>query len=168
MLHLVLKCYSSYKYYTLNSKPVLRTDQYSEINQYSCIKSSYSLSPPLPSPTLPRSTSFKRGIWGHTDDCVSDSIIIFREFIYSLRYSCFRGKESLVIFLQNYHICVTSKIQVNFQFNRYSEVLMIVSYRFSRFLYFYVFEVKESISDIPSDFWDWGPPFVLEIGIGWA
>ena len=47
-----------------------------------------------------------------------------------------RSRSLLPTFLLNYHVWVTSKIQVNFRFNRYSNVLMIVSHRFSQFLLF--------------------------------
>ena len=50
-----------------------------------------------------------------------------------------RSRSPLPTFLLSYHIWVTSKIQVNFRFNRYSKVLMIVSYRFSQFLHYLCF-----------------------------
>ena len=63
-----------------------------------------------------------------------------------------RSRNSLLTFLQSYHVWVTSKIQVNFRFNRHSKVLIItVSHRFSSFFIIYVLEVEESISDIPSE-----------------
>ena len=41
----------------------------------------------------------------------------------------------MLIFLQSYHVWVTSKIQINFRFKTYSEVLVNVSYRFLKFLH---------------------------------
>ena len=49
-----------------------------------------------------------------------------------------RSGNPLLTFLQSYHVWVTSKIQVDFRFNRYSEVLVIVTCRFLKFLH-YVF-----------------------------
>ena len=47
---------------------------------------------------------------------------------------------------------MTSKIQVNFWFERYSEVLMITCLMdFHNFFIIYVFKVKESIADIPTE-----------------
>ena len=54
----------------------------------------------------------------------------------------------LLIFLQSYHVWVTSKIQVDFRFKTYSEVLVNVSYRFLKFLDYLCFGVNESIADI--------------------
>ena len=45
-----------------------------------------------------------------------------------------RSGNPLLIFLQSYHVWVISKIQVNFRFKTYSEVLVNVSYRFLKFL----------------------------------
>ena len=53
---------------------------------------------------------------------------IFTLFVFS------RSGNPLLIFLQGYHVWVTSKIQVNFRFKTYSEVLVNVSYRFLKFL----------------------------------
>ena len=50
-----------------------------------------------------------------------------------------RSRSLLPSFLLSYHIWVTSKIQVNFRFNRYSKVHIIVSYRFSQFLHYSCF-----------------------------
>ena len=59
-----------------------------------------------------------------------------------LNYLCFEVKEinPLLIFLLSYHVPVTSKIQVNFGFKRFSEVLMILSYEFSQFLNYLCFQ----------------------------
>ena len=45
-----------------------------------------------------------------------------------------RSGNPLLIFLQSYHVSVTSTIQIDFRFNTYSEVLVNVSYRFLKFL----------------------------------
>ena len=50
-----------------------------------------------------------------------------------------RPRSQLPTFLLSYHVWVTSKIQVNFRFNRYSKVLMILSYRFSQFRHYLCF-----------------------------
>ena len=50
-----------------------------------------------------------------------------------------RSGNPLLIFLQSYHVWVTSKIQVDFRFNTYSEVLVIVSCRFLKFLHYLCF-----------------------------
>ena len=69
---------------------------------------------------------------------------IFTLFMFS------RSGNPLLIFLQSYHVWVTSQIQVDFRFNTYSEVLVNVSCRFLKFLH-YVFEVRESSADIPTE-----------------
>ena len=56
-------------------------------------------------------------------------------FTISSVFMFLRSRNPLLTFLQSYHVWVTSKIQVNFRFNRYSEVLVVVSYRFSQFLH---------------------------------
>ena len=45
-----------------------------------------------------------------------------------------RARNPFLTLLLSFHFWVTSKIQVNFRYRRYSKVLMIVSYRFSKFL----------------------------------
>ena len=45
-----------------------------------------------------------------------------------------RSRNPLLAFLLSYHVRVTSKIQVNFRYRRYSKVLMILSYEFLKFL----------------------------------
>ena len=45
-----------------------------------------------------------------------------------------RSRNPLLTFLLSYHVWVTSKIQVNFRYRRYSKVLMILSYKFLKFL----------------------------------
>ena len=46
---------------------------------------------------------------------------------------------------------MTSKIQVDFRFNTYSEVLLIVSCRVWKFLHYSRFQVRESFADIPTE-----------------
>ena len=48
-------------------------------------------------------------------------------------------------FPRSYHVRVTSKIQVNFRFRRYSRVLLIGVMDFSNFYNPYVSDVKESV-----------------------
>ena len=146
-------------------------------------------------PRNSRSTSGSTGSLGYWSLCLMD----FHNF-FSIMFS--RSRNPFLTFLLSYLVRVTSKIQLNFRFNRYSEVLIIVSYRFSQFLQYlcfrgqgihfwhsywatmfgwpqksrstsgsrgslgywslclmdfhnffsiYVFEVKESISDIPTE-----------------
>ena len=45
-----------------------------------------------------------------------------------------RSRNPLLTYLLIYHVWVTSKIQVNFRYRRYSKVLMILSYKFLKFL----------------------------------
>ena len=71
-----------------------------------------------------KSTSGSRG----TDDSVLWNFEIFTLFMFS------RSGNPLLIFLQSYYVWVTSKIQVDFRFKTYSEVLVNVSYRFLEFL----------------------------------
>ena len=87
-----------------------------------------------------KSTSGLRG----TDDSVLWIFEIFTLFMFS------RSGNPLLIFLQNYHVWVTSKIQIDFRFNTYSKVLVIVFCRFLKFLH-YVLEVNESFADIPTE-----------------
>ena len=61
------------------------------------------------------------------------------------------SKNPLLIFLQSYHVWVTSKIQVDFRSNTYPEVLVIVSCRFLKFLHHLCFEVSQSFDDIPTE-----------------
>ena len=49
------------------------------------------------------------------------------------------SRNPLLIFLQSYHAWVTSKIQVDFRFNTYLEVLVIVSCRVLKFLHYLCF-----------------------------
>ena len=76
-----------------------------------------------------KSISGSRG----TDDSVLKIFEIFTLFMF------LRSGNPLLIFLQSYHVLVTSKIQVNFRFSRYSEVLVIVSCRFLKFTHYLCF-----------------------------
>ena len=60
-----------------------------------------------------------------TDDCVLYIFEISSLFMFS------RSENPFLIFVLSYHVRVTSKIQVNFRFKRFSKVLMFLSYRFS-------------------------------------
>ena len=57
----------------------------------------------------------------------------------------FRSRNPLLTFLLSYHVWVTSKIQVNFRFERYWGLCLI---NFWNFHTIHVFEVRKSISDI--------------------
>ena len=50
-----------------------------------------------------------------------------------------RSGNQLLIFLQSYHVWMISKSQVDFRFNRFSQVLVIVSCRFWKFLHYLCF-----------------------------
>ena len=54
-----------------------------------------------------------------------------------------RSRNPLLTFLLSYHVRVTSKIQVNFRYRRYSKVLMILSYKFLKFLQYLCFWGQE-------------------------
>ena len=68
-----------------------------------------------------------------TDDFVLWIFTISSVFIIS------RSRNSLPTFSVSCYVWVTSKIQVNFRYKRYSKVLMIVSYRFLKFLHYLCF-----------------------------
>ena len=76
------------------------------------------------------------------DDFVSWIFTISSVFMFS------RSRNTLVTFLMSYHVRVTSKIQVNFRFNRYWWFCLI---RFWNFFTVHAFEVEESIADIPTE-----------------
>ena len=60
-----------------------------------------------------------------------------------------RSRNPLLIFLPGYPIWVTSKSFVNYPFERFSEVLMIVSYGILQYIFnIYVFKVSNSFADI--------------------
>ena len=50
-----------------------------------------------------------------------------------------RSRNPLLTFLLSYHVWVTSKIQVNFRYRRYSKVLIILSYKLLKFLQYSCF-----------------------------
>ena len=54
-----------------------------------------------------------------------------------------RSRNPLLTFLLSYHVWVTSKIQVNFRYRRYLKVLMILSYKFLKFLQYSCFRGQE-------------------------
>ena len=58
-----------------------------------------------------------------------------------------RSRNPLPTFLLSYHVRVISKIQVNFRFSRYWWFCLII---FLNFPTIYVFEVEESIADVPT------------------
>ena len=68
-----------------------------------------------------------------TDDFVLWISTISSVFMFS------RSRNPLLTFSVSCYVCVTSKIQVNFRYRRYSKVLMIVSYRFLKFLHYLCF-----------------------------
>ena len=51
-----------------------------------------------------------------------------------------RARNPFLTLLLSYHVRVTLKIQVNFQYKRFSEVLMILSYEFPQFLQYLCFQ----------------------------
>ena len=50
-----------------------------------------------------------------------------------------RSRNRYLTFLLSYHVRVTSKIQINFRYRGYLKVLMIVSYKFLKFLHYLCF-----------------------------
>ena len=54
-----------------------------------------------------------------------------------------RSRNPLLTFILSYHVRVTSKIQVNFRYRRSSKVLMILSYKLSKFLQYLCFRGQE-------------------------
>ena len=54
-----------------------------------------------------------------------------------------RSRNPFLTFLLSYHVRVTSKIQVNFRYRRYLKVLMILSYKFLKFLHYLCFWGQE-------------------------
>ena len=81
-----------------------------------------------------------------TDDCVLYIFEIFSLFMFS------RVGNPFLIFLPSYHVSVILKIQVNFRYRMYLNVLMIVSHNFFQiFFTIYVFEGEESFSDISTE-----------------
>ena len=68
-----------------------------------------------------------------TGDCVLWNFTISQLFMF------LKSRNLFLIFLLSYHVRVISKIQVNFRFKRFSEVLMILSYGFSQFFQYLCF-----------------------------
>ena len=63
-----------------------------------------------------------------------------------------RSRNQLLTFLLSYHVRVTSKIQVNFRYRRYSKVYWwFCLMNFWNFFNIHVFGVKKSIADIPTE-----------------
>ena len=54
-----------------------------------------------------------------------------------------RSRNPLLTFLLSFHVWLTSKIQVNLRYRRYSKVLMILSYKFLTFLQYLCFWGQE-------------------------
>ena len=59
-----------------------------------------------------------------------------------------RSRNPLLTFLLSYHVQVTLKIQVSFRYRRYWWFCLM---NFWNFFNIYVFEVKKSIADIPTE-----------------
>ena len=83
-------------------------------------------------PRKSRSTSGTGGTWRYWWLCHM-IFEISSVFMFS------RSGNSFLISLLSYHVRVTSKIWVNFRYRRYLEVLMIVSYKFLKFLHYLCF-----------------------------
>ena len=62
----------------------------------------------------------------------------------------FEGKESIADISTELQCLGKLENPCQLRFNGYSEVLVIVSYRFPQFFQYYVFEIKESIANIPT------------------
>ena len=77
-----------------------------------------------------------------TDDFVSWIFTISSVFRFS------GSRNPLPKFLPSYHVWVTLKIKVNFRFKRYWWFCLI---SFWNFFTVYVFEIEESIADIPTE-----------------
>ena len=54
-----------------------------------------------------------------------------------------RVRNPFLTLLLSCHVRMTSKIQVNFRYRRYLKVLMIVSYKFLKFLHYLCFPGQE-------------------------
>ena len=88
---------------------------------------------------ISRSTSGSRVPQRYWDDCILWIFTIFPLFMFS------RSRNPMLTFLPSYDVWVTSKIQVNFRFERYWRFCLI---NFWNFYTIHVFEVRESIDDI--------------------
>ena len=60
-------------------------------------------------------------------------------FTISPVFMLWRSRNPLLTISMSCRVRVTSKIQVNFRYRRYSKVLMIVSYRFLKYLHYLCF-----------------------------
>ena len=83
-----------------------------------------------------------QGWFKGTDDCILWIFTISSLFIFS------RSRNPLLTFLMSYHVWVTSKIHVNFRFERYWWFCLK---NFWNFHTIHVFEVRESIADISTE-----------------
>ena len=71
---------------------------------------------------------------------------LFNRFAQNFIFS--RSRNPLLTFLLSYHVWMTSKIQVNFRFERYWWFSLIIFWNFHAI---HVFEVRESIADISTE-----------------
>ena len=62
-----------------------------------------------------------------------------QKFEFMTDFMFLRVRNPFLTLLLSYHVWVTSKIQVNFRYRRYLKVLMIVSYKFLKFLHYSCF-----------------------------
>ena len=69
-------------------------------------------------------------------------------FTFSTQFISSKTRNPLLTFLLSYHVWVTSKIQVNFRFERYWWYCLINCWNFQTI---HVFEVRESIADISTE-----------------
>ena len=69
-------------------------------------------------------------------------------FTISTLFMSSKSRNPLLTFLLSYHVWVTSKIQVNFRFERYWWYCLINCWNFQTI---HVFEVRESIADISTE-----------------
>ena len=71
----------------------------------------------------------------------ANSLITKFKFMTVFMFSWVRNP--FLTLLLSCHVWVTSKIQINFRYRRYSEVLMILSYKFWNFFIIHVFKDKK-------------------------
>ena len=128
-----------FRYMRYSKVPMILSHKFLKFLQYSCFRGQeircwYSYWATMFGwPRKSRSTSGTEG----TDDCVLWIFEISSLFKFS------RVRNPFLIFLLSYHVWVTSKIQVNFRYRRYSKVLMILSHEFSKFLKYSCFRGQE-------------------------
>ena len=82
---------------------------------------------------------------GMTQNFDSNIKTVLWIFTISTLFMSSKTRNPLLTFLLNYHVWVTSKIQVNFRFERYWWYCLINCWNF------HVFEVRESIADISTE-----------------